>query len=219
MLLSELVERLQAEVPAEDGVPTEEQYEQAIRDAIWDFSERCGRIKSATISITPGNDTYTLPDDFLSLVSMPSLYSTGLDAVMHTMEGLVPLSSPLLSNPLYPEQHLIHGLNIVFIPTPSYTISRVIRYKAAWISTVDDYGEDFETLTEREARIILLKAKSIAAGKLSNAQAGNVMDYSFGAVSEKLDGGSSTTADVAKSAESEYLDACKRYNGQYASYG
>jgi hypothetical protein len=220
MLLSELVDRLQAEVPAEDGVPSEEQYERAVKDAILDFSERCGRIKSATIQITPGNDTYDLPADFLSLISMPSLYSPGLDAVLHTMEGLVPLSSPLLSNPLaYPEQYLIQGLNIVFVPTPSYTISRVIRYKAAWISTPDDYDEEFGTIGEREARIILLKAASIAMNKLSKYQAGNVIDYSFGAVSEKLDGGSSTTKGAADLADSEYLDACRRYNGQYASYG
>lgn len=215
MLLSELVERLQVAVPAEDGVPSEEQYEQAIRDAIWDFSERCGLIKSATLSIVPNTAEYVLPDDFLSLVSMPSLYSPYPDSVIHTMEGLIPMPDPYV----YPETYYITGLNILFVPTPSYTISRVVRYKAAWISTVDDYDEDYETLGEREARIVLLKAKSIAFGKLSSAQAANTLDYSFGAVSEKLDGGSSTTASDGETAQSEYEAACARYNGQRASYG
>jgi hypothetical protein len=64
-----------------------------------------------------------------------------------------------------------------------------------------------------------LKAQSIALGKLSSAQSANSLDYSFGAVSEKLDSGSGSTADEAKNFESEYEAACRRYNGQYATYG
>ena len=216
MLLSQLVARLMADVPSEDGVPSEEQYEQAVKDAVLDFSERCGLIKVATISVVPNTSTYELPADFLSLISMPALYSPYPDSVIHTIEGLIPIPDP---DRYPPETHQISGLNIVFIPTPRYTLSRVIRYKAAWVSSVDDYDEDYETMTEREARIILLKAQSIAMNKLSNAQAGNAIDYSFGAVSEKLDGGSSSTKSTADVIDSEYLEACKLYNGAYASSG
>src|SRR5690349_11977184 len=112
MLLSELIDRLTDEVPAEDGVPSYQQYARAIKDAILDFSERCGLIKTATISVVPHTATYTLPADFLSLISFPSLYSGGLDAVLHTAEGLVPISEPTLAY----ERHTIAGLNIVFYP-------------------------------------------------------------------------------------------------------
>ena len=215
MLLSELVDRLAAEVPAEDGVPSEEQYERAIKDAILDFSERCGLIRSATISVVPNTATYELPADFLSLISTPALYSPFPDSVIHTIDGLIPIPTTYR----YQEEVYTSGLNIVFTPTPTYQITRVIRYKAAWVSTVEDYDEDYESLGEREARIVLLKAESIAMNKLSNSQAGSAIKYSFGAVSEDLTGGSESTKATADLKDSEYLEACKTYNGAYASYG
>lgn len=216
MLLSELVERLAEDVPAEDGVPSVTQYQNAVRDAIRDFSERCGLEQVSTIQIVSGTATYDLPSDFVSLISFPKFASFG--GVIHTEEGMIPIGDATL----WVERHSIRNGQITLFPVPRYRLLRQIRYKAAWIATAiegDSGDEDFETLGEREARIVLLKAKSIAMNKLSNAQAGSAIKYSFGAVSEELDGGAESTQSTAELMENEYLEACKLYNGQYVSYG
>lgn len=213
ILLSDLVERLAGDVPAEDGVPSNTQYENAIKDAVRDFSERCGLEQIATLNITPGTATYDLPADFLKMISLDGLAGEG---VLHSPAGLIPLPET------WHERNIIRNGQITLDPTPSYTIARHLHYKAAWISTLvdEEYADqEYETMGEREARIVLLKATSIAMNKLSNAQAGSAIKYSFGAVSEDLTGGAESTKQTADLVETEYLDACKVYNGQHAMYG
>lgn len=214
MLLSELVSRLEDDVPAEDGVPSDLQYEQAVKDAVRDFSERCGLEQIGSLSIVSSTATYSLPDDYLKMIMLESFASP--DGVLQSAAGLIPVSAN------WTERHTIRNGQITFYPTPVYTMTRAFRYKAAWILTeaVDEYDNaEYETLGEREARIVLLKARSIAMNKVSNAQAGSAIKYSFGAVSEDLTGGSETTKAGADLVETEYVDACTIYNGQYASYG
>lgn len=215
MLLSLLVDRLADDVPAEDGVPSEEQYERAVQDAVRDFSERCGLEQIASLNIVPGTATYDLPEDYLKMISLESFASA--DGVIISAQGLIPISAT------WQERHTIRNGQITFRPTPTFTMAREFSYKAAWVSTVleDDYApdEDFETMGEREARIVLLKAKSIAMNKLSNAQAGSAIKYSFGAVSEDLTGGAESTRKTADLMETEYLDACNKYNGSVGFLG
>lgn len=211
MLLSELIERLMDDVPAEDGVPSGTQYENAVKDAVRDFSERCGLEQIGTLNIVSGTATYDLPADFLKLIRLTALGGNGV--LYGSDSQLIPLSAN------WCETHTIRNGKITFYPIPRYTMARDFHYKAAWILDDEDYGDTYETLGEREARIVLLKAKSIAMNKLSNAQAGSAIKYSFGAVSEDLTGGSDSTKVTADQMDSEYLDACKQYNGQYASYG
>lgn len=214
MLLSDLVDRLVEDVPSEDGVPSTEQYENAVRDAVQDFSERCGLEQIGTLNVVSGTATYDLPEDFLRMIHLTVLSG---DGVLYGADSqLIPLSGN------WCEKHTIRNGKITFHPIPRYTMAREFSYKAAWVPTLvdDDYAdEDYETLGEREARIVLLKARSIAMNKLANAQAGNSLKYSFGAVNEDLDGGSSSTTQSASTLESEYLDACKVYNGQHAMFG
>lgn len=213
MLLSELVNRLVEDVPAEDGVPSTEQYDNAVRDAVRDFSERCGLEVIGTLDIVSGTATYDLPADFLRLIKLYTLAGEGV--LFGENSQIIPLSSS------WSEKHTIRNNRITFYPIPRYTLAREFSYKAAWVATdVDDYGDDdYSDLGEREARIVLLKARAIALEKLANAQASNSLKYSFGAVSEDLDGGSSSSTQSAGTFESEYLDACKVYNGQHGSYG
>ena len=49
--LNDLVTRLQEDCPAEAGVPSEAQYERAIKSAVADFGNRAGRVKRATLQI------------------------------------------------------------------------------------------------------------------------------------------------------------------------
>ncbi len=211
MLLSELVEQLQEDVLAEDGVPSDSQYENAVKDAVRDFSDRCGVEQIGTIDIVSGTSTYDLPTDFLKLIKLTTLTGEG---VLHSASGqLIPVPST------WCEKHTIRNGQITFYPVPRYTLTRDIYYKAAWILTGDDYDEEYETLGEREARIVLLKAKSAALTKKANAQEGSSIKYSFGAVSEDLSGSSDSSRKDAKTFEDEYLDACKIYNGQVGMFG
>ena len=214
MLLSELVDRLVEDVLAEDGVPSSDQYENAIRDAVQDFSERCGLEVIGTLNVVPGTATYDLPADFLKLIRLTQLGGEGV--LFAENSQIIPLSGG------WCEKHTIRNGKITFYPIPRYSLAREFSYKSAWIATVadDDYAdEDYTELGEREARIVLLKARSIAMNKLANAQASTSIKYSFGAVSEDLGGVSDSSKKDAESFEDEYVEACKTYNGQHAMYG
>lgn len=218
-LLSELVSKLELDVPAEDGVPSTVQYENAVKDAIADFSEQCGLEQIGTLNIVSGTASYDLPADFLKLIRLTALGGEGV--LFSTNSQIIPLSGSS-----WCEKHTIRNGQITFYPIPRYSIAREFAYKAAWIGTdiepESSGGEadiEYETLGEREARIVLLKAKALASTKKANAQAGSAIKYSFGAVSEDLGGVSEASQKDAKTFEDEYLDACSQYNGQYASYG
>jgi hypothetical protein len=216
-LLSDLVEQLALDVPAVDSIPTAVQYENAVKDAVRDFSERCGLEQIATLNVVPGTATYDLAADFLKLIVLETFES--IDGVIISSVGLIP------TNITYEERFTIRNGQIKFWPTPTYTMARDYRYKAAWIGTDvpadGSVAEDvnYETMGEREARIILLKAQATALTKQANAQDGTSIKYSFGAVSEDLTGAGDTLRKSSKSLDDEYLEACKEYNGQHASYG
>jgi len=217
ILLSDLVERLAVDVPAEDSVPSNTQYEKAVQDAIRDFSEQCGLVQISTLNIVPGTATYDLPADFLKMIALESFASA--DGVLISAQGLIPISAN------WEEQHTIRNGQITFYPTPTFTMARELRYKAAWIGTdieADDSvaaDTDYETMSEREARIVLLKAQANALEKQSNALSGQTLKYSLGAVS--VDKGS-TIEEKRRKADSfndEYLAACDKYNGQVGFQG
>ena len=216
-LLSALVAQLEVDVPAEDSIPTETQYENAVIDAVRDFSEQCGVEQIGTLNIVSGTATYDLPADFLRLIR---LFTLGGEGVLFSSNSqIIPLSGN------WTERHTIRNGQITFYPIPGYSFARDFSYKAAWIGTdIEAEGSEaadveYETMGEREARIVLLKARSIAMNKLSNAQAGSAIKYSFGAVSEDLTGGSESTQATADLMDKEYLNACKDYNGQHAMFG
>lgn len=202
--LAAMVADLQSEVPAVDGTPTTAQYNQAVEEAVIDFSRRCGLIKIGSLSIISGTATYSLATDFLKMINLDAL--VGIDGVIVT-DRLIPVSKD------FEEEHTIVNKQITFYPTPQYTMTRYYRYKMAWVATTGDYT----TLGEDEAQIVLLLAKSKCLMKIANDQAGDNIKYSFGAVSEDLGGASDTSRKNANDAEREYLDACKAYNGTYAT--
>jgi len=217
ILLSDLVERLAADVPAEDSVPSNMQYEKAVQDAVRDFSERCGLEQIAELSIVPGTATYDLPADYLKMIALESFASA--DGVLISAQGLIPISAN------WEEQHTIRNGQITFYPTPTFTMAREMQYKAAWVGTdieADDSvaaDTDYETMSEREARIVLLKAQAIAIGKQANALSGQTLKYSLGAVS--VDKGSTIEEKRRKvdAFNDEYLAACEKYNGQVGFLG
>lgn len=211
MSLDELVNRLSEDVPADGGVPSALQYQNAVEDAVSDFSERCGVEAITSISVASGTATYDLPADFLKVIKLQSF---GGQEVLHSADGLIPVPAG------WCERYTIRNGQITFRPTPTYTMTRELRYKAAWVLTDDEeYASGVYEMGEREARIVLLKAQAIALTKQANAQASTSIKYSFGAVSEDLSGGSDSTRKNSNDIEREYDKACEVYNGQHVSYG
>lgn len=205
--LDDLIAELTEDVPAVDGVPSTEQYENAVKDAVKAFSERCGRVRQGSLAIVPGTATYDLPADFLEMVSLDSLVYDG--GVMHSAQGLIPVPSA------WEEEWYIGNGQITFYPTPTYTLTRYFRYKAGWVETVidDDYDNTYEyaRMTEREKRIVLLRAQAIALTKVANVSSG--MKYSLGAVSVDNSGTAEGYLADAKSFTDQFEEECHKYNG------
>src|SRR5687768_4507420 len=93
--LSDLIDKLQSKVPARNDVPSDSQYRQAVIDAVDDFSLRASREKITTLQIVSGTATYDLPADFVKIIKLEGL-ACG-DGVLNTSAGLIPLSSPMLT--------------------------------------------------------------------------------------------------------------------------
>jgi len=186
-----------------DGVPSTDQYTRAIKDAVADFSRRCGTEKIDTLNVVSGTAAYSLADDFLKLIMLESFATA--DGVLITAAGIIPLDTT------WEERWTVRGTTITFYPTPSYTMARDYRYKAAWIlddGTYDDMGEE-------EAGIILLRAQAICLTKQSNTMAPEAFSYQQGDVS--VNTGTQTLAVRAQldAVEKQYVEACEKYNGNY----
>lgn len=204
--LASLVTQLESEVPAVNSVPTDDQYEQAIKDAAREFSRRCGLAKTANLSIVSGTATYSLPSDFVKLIWLEAI--TGVDGVIISSSRLVPVDSE------YEEFTDIIGGQITFSPTPTYTMTREYRYKAGWILTGDEGSETYATMGEDEAQIVMLKAKGFAIEKQALAlQSADGMKYSLGAVSVDKGGGAEGLSKKVWALHGEFVQACNDYNG------
>jgi hypothetical protein len=194
--LEALVARLQNAVPAEDEVPGDTQYEQAVEDAVADYSRRNPLRRLATLSIRSGTATYDLPADFLKIITLESL--TSQDGVIVTGAGLIPVSAT------YRERYCVTGRRqITFSPAPQYTVDRNLWYAAAHV--LDD-GE-YPDMTAEDAAIVMLKARSLALDLQANSVAGDGWMYQIG--DEKVDkrGKVENTRQAARDLETQYLEA------------
>lgn len=205
ILLEDLVDQLEEDVPAVDSVPSADQYERAIKEAVADFSRRCGTEKISSIAIVAGTAAYALPGDFLKLILIET--PTSPDGVLITQQGIIPLPKE------FTEYYTIRGTTITFYPTPSYSMTKDFRYKAGWVLNND--GDEYEDMGEEEAGIILLRAQATCLTKQSNAVAPDAFSYQQGDVS--VNTGTQTLAIRAQvdSVEKQYIEACERYNGHY----
>lgn len=200
--LAELVSRLESAVPARDGVPSDSQYEQAVRDAVEDYGDRNPMRKVTTLSIVSGTGTYDLPADFLRVIRLTAF--TVQDGVVVTSAGLVPVGAE------FQETFHVAGTQIVFYPTPGYTMARDLFYAAGYVL---DESDEYADMTSDDGRIALLKAQAIALGFQANAAAGAGWKYQIGdEVVDKtaLGKGLGGQADAK---DGEYLAAVKRKVG------
>lgn len=205
--LATMVASLQSDVPAENGVPSNSQYERCIQDAIADFSRRCGLTKIGTLTIAAGTASYSLAADFLKMIKLMAFHYSG---TLITDNGLIPVTTDFME-----EKFTVVNKTITFYPTPNYSMLRDYEYKAAWLATDGDYT----TLGDDEVSVVMLLAQSLALGKQVNASSGKTLKYSFGAVS--VDKGSKVEDRKAtsKDFEGQYLAAVDAYNGNVLLYG
>jgi hypothetical protein len=206
--LADMVLDLQEDVPAVDGAPTDAQYERAIKDAVAEFSRLCGLEKNTTLSIVSGTSTYDLPADFLKVIEFDSPFDPE-HGIMISATGIIPFGGAVP----FEEEITIRNRQMVIYPTPAYTMSRYLEYKAAWV--LDE--SDAYPLTDDEVEIVMLKAKAIAFEKISNASASAGFKYSIGNMSVDKSGVSDGYSNRVSDFEARFEKACKAYNGAYST--
>jgi hypothetical protein len=208
--LATLVARLQADAPARDGVPSETQYELAVRDAVEDYGVRRPMQQVADVAVTSGVASYALPADFVKLIRFESLLAAG--GVLNTPDGLIPVSAT------FRERVMVQGDSLVISPTPTYSATRRLWYGAKHVL---DESEVYPLMTEADARVVLLKAQALALGLQANSQAGAGWRYRIG--DEEVDKSKlgSGLREQAQAKEAEYRAALEAMGcwGLRADYG
>jgi len=204
--LADLVARLQTDIPARDGHPTLAQYEQAVKDAVADYSRRNPMTLIANLAIVSGTATYNLSNDFIAMIQMDTMLA--LEGVIHTAGGLVPTSTG------FSERYTINGRTITFAPTPAYTLTRTYRYAA--IHVLDD-DDAYPYLTNEDCAILLLKAQALALRKqafsLITTGSGEIVEYAVGDERVKKSSPSEKLNAAASSLEAQYLEQVQRVVG------
>jgi hypothetical protein len=196
--LSALVSRLQADVPARNGVPSSAQYGQAVKDAVADYTSRRPLRKLTTLSIVSGTATYDLPDDFQKVIRLESLLSQ--DGVIHSCDGLIPVSAT------YEENYYIVAGQITFDPTPQYTVSRDLWYAAK--HTLDG-SDEYPDMSEDDAGVLLLKAQARCLALQANKAAQEAWQYAIGDERVNKEKLAESLRNQAKALEQEYKEAVK----------
>ena len=165
--LATMVLRLQQMVPALNGVPDD--YGQMVHDALEQLSSDLPITKTMLLSITAGTATYALPDDFRFLISLESIARP--EGVIFGTSGLIPVPAN------YEEHYDVEGNQIVFWPTPTYSMNRTLRYGAGYVL---NETEQFARLTQNGARIALLHAQHLVLQAQANVVAPAGWKYQIG---------------------------------------
>ncbi len=199
--LSDLVDRLEADVPTSGGRPSATQYENAIKDAVTDFNNRVGTRRRASLTIVSGTATYSLPTDFHSLIEFSNL-PTFNGSIAISSDGLMPLMS---GTGLSVEEYEIVASQITIYPTPGYGGTRYLWYRAGhYLNGSDEYPN----MTEADVAIIMLKARA-NAWRFSAEGSFEGMSYRFGSVQVDKKQQVNTIQERATKLEGEYEDAVK----------
>ncbi len=162
-----MISRLEEDVPARNGVPTADQYERAVSKGVAELARQAGPVKVTTLSIISGTAAYTLPSDYIGMVSLAKLTNPG--GVIVSGATLIPVPSTLS------ERYTISGGTITFYPTPTYTLDRQLVYRGGW--TLDEGDYDFD---EAEAELVLLHGAATALLWQAWAAAQEAWEYQIG---------------------------------------
>lgn len=201
--LASLTNRLQADAPATgDGVPTAEQYELAVTEAVEDVSARAPLRQHATLAVVAGTATYDLPADFRRLVRLESCATP--DGVIISPTGLIPVGAG------YQERFVIAGGQITFIPAPTAGATRGLWYAAAYIL---DGSDSYPTMTPDVARLVLLRARATVLGWQAAAAAPVAISWSIGDESMSKSGVAREYRAAQESAQRDYEAALRAHIG------
>lgn len=170
--LAALVARLQAAVPAKDGVPATADYSRHVQDAVLQLSQDAPLRKTGTLAVVSGTADYALPADFLFLIEWPSLLTE--DGVIINEAGIIPLPDA------WEETVDVAGATLTIDPEPGYTLSRTFRYAALHAQTGGAGSDTYATLTETTARVALLYAQHLALTQQAVNVSGNNWRYQIG---------------------------------------
>jgi hypothetical protein len=164
-----LIDSLTAALPARAGAPSSTQYADAIDAAVLAYSQRVPLVRTTTLAVTAGVSSYSLPADFLALVSLESAEVLGLHVAI-TSAGIVPLGDA------EDEVYEILGNTLVFDDAPTYSSERTLKYNAAHVATSGTYA-DMQT---RDREPVLLRAQADLLRMLAMREAGNAWSYKIG---------------------------------------
>lgn len=201
--LSEMVARLQDDVTARNGVPSEGQYETCVRDAVTDFNRRAPMEKVATINVVSGTASYALPVDFSKIIRF-AIQANPRSGVLYTSDGIVPVSHS------FKERVMVNGMFLVISPTPAYTMARELWYMAAHVL---DESESYQDMLADVAGIVHLKAQSKALTLQANKATQESWSYTMGDESITKTQLSDKFREQAKALNDEYLTAVAAYVG------
>lgn len=196
---SSLVSRLQSAVAARNGVPSEAQYSQAVKDAVSDYSRRNPLRRVGTLSIVPGQAAYDLPADFCKMIRLLSL--TSPQGIINTPSGLIPVDAN------WSEKWTVTGRKITFYPTPTYSLARDFEYAATYLLGSSAGQEAYTDMTEEVEALVLMKAQAITMMLQASAAAREAWSYQIGderVSKEKL---SSELRAQANEIEAQYIVA------------
>lgn len=156
--------RLAQAVVAQDNFPSADQYEEAVRDAVHAFNDLYGVKAVHSISTVAGQATYTMPADFSRLIQLEKLTSMG--NVLVVAEGLIPLD---MSAPA--EIAMVNGRTLTIYPTPGYSTTRRVWYRAVHVL---DENDAYPAMEADVASLVHIKAQAnawrIICGHVSRSQ-------------------------------------------------
>ena len=203
--LSSLSSRLQSDVPARNSVPSVEQYERAVTDAVADYSRRCPMERTTTLSIVNGTGSYALPSDFVRLVAIESL--TDASGVIISDSGIIPISSS------FKERLMVQGANLTIYPTPTYTLVRDVWYMAGHVLVDNNYPD----MGEDVAAVVMLGATAKALQWQANAAALEAWQYQIGDERVSKERLAEALRMQAQEFERQFQAALKSQAGAYGS--
>jgi hypothetical protein len=195
--LAAIVERLTGDVPLYGGIPTAAQVEQAIKDAVADLSARRSLRKRAEIVVDSGQASYELPADFLAPIRLESLLAAEGEALI-TPQGIIPVGAS------FQEEFTIAAGQITFYPTPTYSATRYLWYRAGYLL---DEDEAYPEMTANDSRLALLKARASLLGLQADRAAQEAWQYAFGDEKVNKEKLAESLAKRAEALEKEYTQA------------
>lgn len=201
--LETLTTRLTADVPSRNDVPSADQYERAVQVAVADYSQRKSLRRFFDVAVVAGTGTYTLPADFLRSLGLEGWGATPT-GVLNTAAGLVPVSAG------YEEVITFEDGTMTIEPTPTYTMTRRLWYKAGHVL---DEIDAYPLMDEADAGVILLRAQALALRMQANVAVQEAWKYSEGDEAVDKTQLAKAMQDQAKALDAQYEAGLKQAIG------